>query len=73
MTTVATPATARILDLGTLTAGSVVEARRKGEVHYRGCVEDAVPGLGVVWIRDDLAGHRAILHLDDYSIWQVAA
>jgi hypothetical protein len=73
MTASALPTTARILDLGTLGAGTVVEARRKNEVHYRGCVEDAVPGLGVVWIRDDMAGHRAILHLDEYSIWQVSA
>lgn len=73
MTAVATPSTARILDLGSLAAGSVVEARRKNEVHYRGCVEDTAPGLGVVWIRDDLAGHRAMLSLDEYSIWHVAA
>jgi hypothetical protein len=77
MSVVATPATAtasaRILDMGSLTAGTVVEARRRGEVHYRGCVEDAAPGLGVVWVRDTLAGHRAILHLDDYSIWRVTA
>jgi hypothetical protein len=72
MTATATP-TARILDLGMLSAGTVVEARRKNEVHYRGCVEDTAPGLGVVWIRDDLAGHRAILHLDEYSIWQLSA
>ncbi|MDN4610239.1 hypothetical protein [Arthrobacter burdickii] len=72
MTAVATP-TARILDLGVLSAGTVVEARRKNEVHYRGCVEDTAPGLGIVWIRDDMAGHRAILHLDEYSIWQLSA
>ncbi|RJT83391.1 hypothetical protein D6T63_02845 [Arthrobacter cheniae] len=73
MTAIATPTTARILDLGALSAGTVVEARRKNEVHYRGCVEDAAPGLGVVWIRDDLAGHRALLHLDEYSIWRISA
>ncbi|WP_434994830.1 hypothetical protein [Arthrobacter sp. Ld5] len=72
MTAIATPA-ARILDLCALPPGTIVEARRRDEVHYRGSVEDAAPGLGVVWIRDDLAGHRAILHLDEYSIWHVAA
>ncbi|MUK00531.1 hypothetical protein GM708_00470 [Vibrio cholerae] len=72
MTATATPSTARVLDLGGLSRGTVVEARRKNEVHYRGCVEDTAPGLGVVWIRDDLAGHRAILHLDEYSIWHAA-
>lgn len=73
MTAVTTPATARVLDLGGVAAGSIVEARRKGEVHYRGCVEDAAPSLGIIWIRDDMAGHRAILHLDEYSIWQIGA
>ncbi|BBE24105.1 hypothetical protein MN0502_29880 [Arthrobacter sp. MN05-02] len=73
MTAIASPSTARVLDLGALRTGTVVEARRKNEVHYRGRVEDTAPGLGVVWIRDDMAGHRAILHLDEYSIWHVAA
>lgn len=73
MTIMAAPTTARILDLGTLSSGTVVEARRNNQVHYRGCVEDAVPGLGIVWIRDDLAGHRAMLDLTEYSIWHVAA
>ncbi|PPB49266.1 hypothetical protein C4K88_11305 [Arthrobacter pityocampae] len=73
MTALATPATARILDLAHLRAGILVEARRRNEVHYRGYVEDTAPGLGVIWIRDDLAGHRAMLHLDEYNIWQVAA
>ncbi|MBG6225514.1 hypothetical protein IWX63_002086 [Arthrobacter sp. CAN_A2] len=73
MTALATRTTARILDLCALAPGAIVEARRRNEVHYRGCVEDAAPSLGVVWIRDDLAGHRAILHLDEYSIWHVAA
>ncbi|WP_309082478.1 hypothetical protein [Zhihengliuella sp.] len=72
MTTIAA-STARITDLGTLSAGIVVEARRNDEVYYRGRVEDTAPGLGVVWIRDDMAGHRAILHLDEYSIWRISA
>ena len=70
MTILAT-ATARILDLSALGAGTVIEARRRNEVHYRGCVEHTSPGLGVVWIRDELTGHRAILHHEDYSLWHV--
>ncbi|MBG6184137.1 hypothetical protein IWX65_002108 [Arthrobacter sp. CAN_A214] len=62
----------RIDDLRALRRGDTVEARRKDEVHYRGRVEETAPGLGVVWIRDSTAGHRAILHLDEYSIWRVA-
>ncbi|KNC18417.1 hypothetical protein AC792_12360 [Arthrobacter sp. RIT-PI-e] len=71
MTAVATPATTRILDLAALTEGTVVEARRRGQVYYRGRVEDTVPALGILWIRDDLAGHRALLDLTEFSIWHV--
>ena len=72
MTIMATPTTSRILDVGTLSSGTVVEARRNNQVHYRGSVEDSAPGLGIVWIRDDLAGHRAMLDLTEYSIWHVS-
>jgi hypothetical protein len=72
MTIMAAPATARILDLGTLSSGTVVEARRNNQVYYRGCVEDTAPALGIVWIRDDLAGHRAMLDPTEYSIWHVS-
>ncbi|MHA7240317.1 hypothetical protein [Arthrobacter sp. TMS1-12-1] len=73
MTVIATRTTARVLDLGMLRTGTLLEARRRNEVHYRGYVEETAPGLGVVWIRDDTTGHRAILHLDEYSIWHVTA
>ena len=58
MTATAAPTT-RILDLAHLRTGTLVEARRRDEVHYRGYVEDTAPGLGVAWIRDDLAGQPA--------------
>lgn len=61
----------RIRDLGTLRRGDVIEAHRRDEIHYRGRVEDTAPGLGVVWIRDESDGHRAILHTDEYAIWQI--
>lgn len=73
MTTMAVPTTARINDLGALSTGTVVEARRNNQVYYRGCVEDTIPSLGIVWIRDDMAGHRALLDLTEYSIWHVSA
>lgn len=72
MTTMATPTTARIHDLSTLSPGTVVEARRNNQVYYCGRVEDIIPGLGIVWIRDDMAGHRALLDLTEYSIWHAA-
>ncbi len=71
MTAIATHTTARILDLAALGTGTFVEARRRGDVHYRGYVEDTAPALGVAWIRDDMTGQRAILHLDEYSIWRI--
>lgn len=61
----------RIRDLGDLRRGDEVEAHCRNEVHYRGKVEDTAPGIGVVWIRDDADGRRAILHADEYAIWQI--
>lgn len=63
----------RIRDLGTLRRGDLIEAHLRNEIHYRGRVDDTAPGIGVVWIRDDADGHRAILHADEYAIWQIRA
>ncbi len=73
MSRTSTVSPSQIHDVAALCPGDLVEARRNHEVHYRGQVEDSAAALGVVWIRDDLAGHRALLHLDHYSVWQVAA
>ena len=61
----------RIRDLGALRRGDAIEAHFRNEIHYRGRVEDTAPGIGVVWIRDDADGRRAILHADEYAIWQI--
>lgn len=61
----------RIRDLGVLRRGDDIEAHYRNEIHYRGKVEDTAPGLGVVWIRDDTDGSRAILHADEYAIWHI--
>lgn len=63
----------RIHDLGRLRRGDEIEAHRNREVHYSGYVEDTAPGLGIVWIRDLSDGRRAILHADEYAIWQISA
>lgn len=63
----------RIRDLGILRRGDEVEAHLRNEVHYRGRVEDTAPGIGVVWIRDDADGRRAILHTDEYAIWRIGS
>lgn len=62
----------RIRDLGLLHRGDEIEAHRRNEVHYRGSVEDTAPGLGIVWIRDATDGQRAILHAEEYAIWQIS-
>ncbi|WP_458115624.1 hypothetical protein [Arthrobacter sp. D2-10] len=61
----------RIRDLGTLRRGDTVEAHLRNELHYRGRVEETAPGIGVVWIRDDVDGRRAIIHAEEYAIWQI--
>lgn len=37
---------------------------------HQGRVLDVAPGLGAVWIRDR-SGRRALLHTDEYRLWQV--
>lgn len=61
----------RIRDLAALRRGDEIEAHLRHEVHYRGRVEDTAPGIGVVWIRDSSDGTRAILHAEEYAIWQI--
>lgn len=59
-----------VQDLTQLNRGDEIEARQHDVVHYRGMVIDTAPGLGVVWISEDLLGSRKLLHLDEYSIWR---
>ena len=64
-------APAQVHDVGVLSPGDLVEARRNHGVHYRGRVEVTAAGLGVAWIHDDLGGHRVLLHLGHYTLWRV--
>ncbi|MEE1621606.1 hypothetical protein ACQ3I4_06495 [Zafaria sp. Z1313] len=58
----------RITDLRSLTLGDTVQASRFGSLHYRGRVEATAPALGVVWIRDDATGCRAMLHGNVFEV-----
>ncbi len=60
----------QIHDVGELSPGDLVEARRNHGVHYCGRVEVSAAALGVAWIRDDLGGHRVLLHLGHYTLWR---
>lgn len=60
-----------IQDLRTLGPGDTVEARRFSDVHYRGRVEATAPAHGVVWVRDDATGCRAMLHGNVYQVFRL--
>lgn len=60
----------RVRNLNDLRRGDQVEAMIRSVVHHRGKVLDLAPGLGAVWIRSD-AGRRALIHTDEYRLWQV--
>lgn len=53
------------LDWGKLRPGEQVEAHRGAMMLHRGVVEEAVPHLGVIWIRDISTGTRKLLSHDD--------
>src|SRR5687767_2654596 len=57
----------RIKGRDRLRAGDLVEAHRDGVVHHRGIVEETVPALGVVWIRERATGNRRMLDTDDFE------
>jgi hypothetical protein len=54
-------------DLGRLRPGDRLEAHRDGMVRHRGVVEETVPALGVVWIRERGTGARKMLATDDFQ------
>lgn len=48
--------------------GDRVEIRRTGYPVCTGVVEDVAPQIHVVWVRDDTAGERIMLDLDECEI-----
>jgi hypothetical protein len=67
MTTPSTPAedARAAVDWSDLRPGDQVEAERGGVVLHRGSVEETLPGLGVVWIREVGTGARKMLSAGD--------
>ena len=51
-----------------LAPGDHVEAIRKGTVVRHGTVEESVPHLGVVWIRETDTGERKMLVVGDVGL-----
>lgn len=60
----------RVRNLNDLQRGDEIEAMILSVVHHRGRVQDVAPGIGAVWIRTT-AGKRALVHADEYRLWQL--
>lgn len=63
----------RVRNIRALRRGETIEVRSGKEVYYRGEVRETAPGLGTVWIREDDAGTRIAVSVEDFTIWKVAA
>ena len=59
----------RVQDLRMLRPGDTVEARRHGDVLYRGRVEALAPTYSVAWVRDDATGCRAMLQTGVFEVF----
>ena len=53
------------VDWGQLRRGEQVEALQGTVPRHRGVVEETIPHLGVIWIRDCSTGTRKMLSHDD--------
>ncbi|MGW9413926.1 hypothetical protein [Arthrobacter cupressi] len=70
--------TTRIRTLDQLHRGDHIEARLSVGPAYddvvirRGSVQETAPGIGVVWIMDQLSGLRKAINTDECTLWRVA-
>lgn len=55
-------------DLTTVHAGHRLEAWSGGALHHFGVVEEKLPELGVLWIRETSTGQRKMLDLLGYDL-----
>lgn len=68
----------RIRAIDQLHRGDQIEARLSVGPAYddvvirRGSVQETAPGIGVVWIMDQLTGMRKAVNTDECSVWRVA-
>ena len=56
------------LNLASVQPGHRLEAWYRGTVRYQGVVEELVPHLGVVWIRETGSGQRKMLDTADFDL-----
>ncbi|OFI36923.1 hypothetical protein BIU82_10880 [Arthrobacter sp. SW1] len=70
--------TTRIRAIDQLHRGDQIEARLSVGPAYddvvirRGSVQETAPGIGVVWIMDQLSGLRKAINTDECTLWRVA-
>ncbi len=57
-----------VQDLTQIRPGDHLEAWSQAVVRHRGIVEEAAPGLGVVWIRESGIGERRMLASDTFEL-----
>lgn len=55
-------------DLTTVHVGHRLEAWSEGVLHHVGIVEEKLPELGVLWIRETGTGQRRMLDLIGYDL-----
>jgi hypothetical protein len=53
-----------------LRSGDRVEVRGNGHTHYSGYVEDTMPQLNIVWVRERRTGERRMLSTDECRIFR---
>lgn len=57
-----------IEDLTTVHVGNPLEAWCNGVLHHLGIVEEKIPDLGVLWIRESGTGQRKMLDVSSYDL-----
>jgi hypothetical protein len=58
-----------VLDSAALQRGDHVTVHMNGHINYSGYVEDTIPGLNIVWVRELPIGERKLICTDDCRIF----
>ncbi|NKX56581.1 hypothetical protein [Arthrobacter mobilis] len=62
--------TGSALDAAALGPGDHVEVHGNGHIRYSGYIEDTMPQLNIVWIRELRTGERRMLFTDECRIFR---
>jgi hypothetical protein len=65
-----TDSTGNALDSAAFRLGDRVDVHRNGHSHYIAYVEDTMPQLNIVWIREMRTGERRMLSTDECHIYR---